>query len=326
MLYKYLCAISTVFILVLPVAAQSTSPKFKDYTAQEVYEGKNAKAKTGKGWGQPHPEGGYLPSMFRTRLNAASESGQVNFAGHYILTTWGCGSGGCIDGAIIDAKSGDVFWLPQSACCADGDDYFYEKESRLLKVVANQGQKLSAYEEEALNKREQAGEEIPFEDYAPRSVEYSYVFDGTKFNKISSRVATEKVASIGGVSVPYSLKTLIFKHFEGVEPDRLTVTNLGDIESDGKDDFIVSTNSSLYCGTAGCATLLVVSRTDQQFLIAYDGNLHELNLESTRSTGGVRFNALGHASMCRASGPVVCELLLQLKGDELAIVKSKVRE
>ena len=137
---------------------------------------------------------------------------------------------------------------------------------------------------------------------------------------------TERVASIGGVSVPYSLMTLIFKRFEEAEPDRITVTNLGDIESDGKDDFIVSTTSSSYCGTAGCATLLVVSRTDQQFLIAYDEHLHELNLESTRSTGGVRFNALGHASMCGASGPVVCELLLQLKGDKLAIVESKVSE
>ena len=192
MLYKYLSAVATVLILALPVAAQSTSPKFTDYPVNDLYQGKYAKAKTGKGLGQPHPEGGYLPSMFRTRLNAAAESQLVNFAGHYILTTWGCGSGGCVDGAIIDAKSGDVFWLPRSACCAEGDNYFYEKKSRLLKVVANEGQKLSVSEEEALGKREQAGKEVPFEDYAPRSVEYSYIFDGLKFKEIFRREMSRK--------------------------------------------------------------------------------------------------------------------------------------
>lgn len=175
MRFKFFLSIACMAFFSTPISAQKLEPRFTDYPVKEVYDGKSAKAKTGKGMGQPHPDGGYLPSMFRTRLNAASESQLVNFAGHYILTTWGCGSGGCVDGAIIDAKSGDVFWLPRSACCAEGDDYFYDKRSRLLKVVANEGQKLSVSEEEALGKREQAGEEVPFEDYTPHSVEYSYV-------------------------------------------------------------------------------------------------------------------------------------------------------
>jgi hypothetical protein len=39
--------------------------------------------------------------------NAAKES--VNFAGHYVLTTWGCGTN-CSESGIIDARTGKVFF------------------------------------------------------------------------------------------------------------------------------------------------------------------------------------------------------------------------
>lgn len=45
---------------------------------------------------------------FRTRLSEALRGG-VNFAGHYVVAGWGCGTG-CISGAIIDARTGNVFW------------------------------------------------------------------------------------------------------------------------------------------------------------------------------------------------------------------------
>lgn len=35
----------------------------------------------------------------------------VNFSGHYVLATWGCGSG-CVMGAAIDARTGWVTMLP----------------------------------------------------------------------------------------------------------------------------------------------------------------------------------------------------------------------
>ena len=44
----------------------------------------------------------------RTRLKEALAGG-VNFAGHYIVAGWGCGTG-CFSGAIIDARTGVVFW------------------------------------------------------------------------------------------------------------------------------------------------------------------------------------------------------------------------
>jgi hypothetical protein len=47
---------------------------------------------------------------YRTRLRAASQ-GPVNFAGHFQIATWGCGAG-CVTGAIVDAFTGRVTFLP----------------------------------------------------------------------------------------------------------------------------------------------------------------------------------------------------------------------
>lgn len=46
--------------------------------------------------------------MFRTNLRNAAKEG-VNFAGHYVLTGWGCGTN-CSEWAIIDARNGKVFF------------------------------------------------------------------------------------------------------------------------------------------------------------------------------------------------------------------------
>ena len=48
---------------------------------------------------------------FRTRLSEALRNG-VNFAGHFVIAGWGCGTG-CVSGAIIDARTGSVFWPEQ---------------------------------------------------------------------------------------------------------------------------------------------------------------------------------------------------------------------
>jgi len=47
---------------------------------------------------------------FRTRLREAAEEGAKsgpNFAGHYALASWGCGTG-CLDWALVDLKTGKV--------------------------------------------------------------------------------------------------------------------------------------------------------------------------------------------------------------------------
>lgn len=87
---------------------------------------------------------------YRTNLRTAAK-GRVNFAGHFILTTWGCGTN-CTESAIIDARDGRVFFpkqfqgvvqgfcdLPENANPADSPDmkdeyapFIYNASSRLL--------------------------------------------------------------------------------------------------------------------------------------------------------------------------------------------------
>lgn len=99
--------------------AQDT-PKFFQF-AEKVYTGPHAPVK--------------LVSKddraFETRLKQ-SVSQPVNFAGHYILATWGCGAE-CLGGAVIDARSGKVIFLPYSVCCwGEGDPFYFRKDSRLI--------------------------------------------------------------------------------------------------------------------------------------------------------------------------------------------------
>jgi hypothetical protein len=84
-------------------------------------------------------------SMFRTNLRNAAKEG-VNFAGHYILTTWGCGTN-CSQSAIIDARNGRVFF-PRILAGAgfgfcdlpdDTEPLVYRANSRLLVLSGFKG-------------------------------------------------------------------------------------------------------------------------------------------------------------------------------------------
>lgn len=59
--------------------------------------------------------------QYRTRLRAAY-SARVNFAGQYVVVSWGCGTG-CLAGGIVDKVSGRARLLPWSIqyCCYDED-------------------------------------------------------------------------------------------------------------------------------------------------------------------------------------------------------------
>src|SRR5215471_2667579 len=82
----------------------SVPPKFEDYGVTEQYKGKNAKPILRRD-----------DLRFRTRIREGAQE-KVNFAGHYVVTTWGCG-GGCVMGVVIDAATGKVYWLPFTICC-----------------------------------------------------------------------------------------------------------------------------------------------------------------------------------------------------------------
>ena len=108
-----------------PAGGSSEVPQFKDYPAGELYKGATAPLVLAQ-----------KDQEFRGKLRAAAKSQKPNFAGHYILTTWGCG-GGCVMGAVIDARTGKVYWWEFTVCCwPETDDNFkpidFRADSRLI--------------------------------------------------------------------------------------------------------------------------------------------------------------------------------------------------
>lgn len=52
---------------------------------------------------------------FATRLKMFARR-PPNFAGHFVLASWGCGAS-CVLSAAIDARTGEVSWVPFTVCC-----------------------------------------------------------------------------------------------------------------------------------------------------------------------------------------------------------------
>lgn len=113
------CAIG-LFLFVPGILGQTPVPRFDDYPIRETFTGKTAPLVLSR-----------AARAYRTRLREAARE-KPNFAGHFIVTTWGCGTE-CVTGAIIDAKTGRVFMLPTTLCCwgAGVDNKFNPVEFRL---------------------------------------------------------------------------------------------------------------------------------------------------------------------------------------------------
>ncbi len=95
-----------------PAGAQETGPpEIKRYDAQHPPRFEEFPAT--ETWNPPSkPLKLASPSerLFKTRLTEASKE-KPNFAGHYRLTDWGCGSN-CSASALIDLNTGEVFPPP----------------------------------------------------------------------------------------------------------------------------------------------------------------------------------------------------------------------
>jgi hypothetical protein len=81
-------------------ATAGESPRFEDYPVREVYRGRVA----------PVILDTKRARMFRSKLREDSRQG-TNFAGHYTVVFWGCGTG-CAQVAVVDARTGRVYWPP----------------------------------------------------------------------------------------------------------------------------------------------------------------------------------------------------------------------
>ena len=98
-----------VFVYMSPdTAAQRRLPSFEAYQVDDSLQGPGTAPITSSKLGK----------MYRTRLRDGAKKGP-NFAGHFTLVAWGCGSS-CQEWAIVDARTGHVFdWLLRSTAGAE---------------------------------------------------------------------------------------------------------------------------------------------------------------------------------------------------------------
>jgi hypothetical protein len=98
---------------------QKRKPELRDYPAVRRFAGSPARVNLSSAAGA-----GY----YRTRLREGARKGP-NFAGHFTIVTWGCGSD-CYDIAVVDALTGRVWFAPFTGSV----DLAYRLDSRLLVV------------------------------------------------------------------------------------------------------------------------------------------------------------------------------------------------
>ena len=119
------------FCLTGVVAAQQKPlPQFKDFPARDKFAGKPARPKLNS----------KRARLFRTNIRTQTAEGP-NFAGHYRIATWGCGSG-CVQFAIVNLQTGDVYFPPEVETVMvfldqDDDPLQYQVGSRLLVVLGH---------------------------------------------------------------------------------------------------------------------------------------------------------------------------------------------
>jgi hypothetical protein len=117
---KIILAASLLLAFSLTTTAQI--PRFEDYPAQ-VYTGSSAPVVISR-----------RDRTFKSRLKWASRNQKVNFAGRYILASWGCGAS-CLMFSLIDARTGRVYSPGFSVCCwpaSEEKPIEFRPDSRLL--------------------------------------------------------------------------------------------------------------------------------------------------------------------------------------------------
>jgi hypothetical protein len=107
------------------------APRFEDYPVREVYKGPVARVRLES----------RRARMFRTVLREDSRGGP-NFAGHYAVVFWGCGTG-CAQMGVVDSKTGRVYFPPvEYMDFPDTEDAevrarFFRPDSKLLVITQN---------------------------------------------------------------------------------------------------------------------------------------------------------------------------------------------
>jgi hypothetical protein len=131
--------VATIWLTLVFIAAPSGTnaqepilPRFESYRVAKTFSGRPADVNL-----LSHPKA----RLFRTMLKLSAEKGP-NFAGHYTIGTWGCGSD-CRMLAVIDARSGRVYFAPFWV----GIDATFRLDSALLIVNESETQRYLEGEE-----------------------------------------------------------------------------------------------------------------------------------------------------------------------------------
>ena len=124
-------SISVVFVLTALIAGTSAgvdrSPRYQDFAVTNLFKSKPAVVDLSS---DPQAR------MYRTQLKRQAAEGP-NFAGHYQIAIWGCGSS-CAAFAIVDSQTGRVYFPPELPFVTwtgwEGDDFGlqFRIDSRLL--------------------------------------------------------------------------------------------------------------------------------------------------------------------------------------------------
>jgi hypothetical protein len=106
------------------VSATSESPRFEDFSVIEEKIPRSVVPRLNDAAGR----------QYATELREGARH-KPNFAGHFILISWGCGAS-CVMSAVVNAKNGAVIWVPFTICCWDADiePLVFRLKSRLLEV------------------------------------------------------------------------------------------------------------------------------------------------------------------------------------------------
>jgi hypothetical protein len=129
---KTLLIMATALLLLCPLQPRAQKrnipgqtkepPRFEQYPAPKNFKGKPAPVNLASHKGA---------RRFRTNLREGAKEGP-NFAGHYTVVTWGCGTA-CMVFAIVDARTGRVYFpnfLPYMS--ASDEAIRYRLDSKLF--------------------------------------------------------------------------------------------------------------------------------------------------------------------------------------------------
>jgi hypothetical protein len=94
--------IAVTAIVVGAFAGPDKAPQYQDFAVTKIFKGKPAAVDLSS-----HPQA----RMYRTELRRQAAEGS-DFAGHYKIAIWGCGSS-CAAFAIVDSQTGHVYFPPE---------------------------------------------------------------------------------------------------------------------------------------------------------------------------------------------------------------------